>query len=129
MNFRVARVHYMPKELEEGILYVSDEFETAAHLCACGCKSKIRTPLLPTEWRLYGSDERPTLRPSVGNWQKPCRSHYWIMNGQIEWAGAWSEERIIWGRLNEQRHREIYFANRRGPWWKRLLSWFKRLGS
>jgi hypothetical protein len=128
MSFKVERVHYMPRELEEGILYVSDEFETAAHLCACGCGSKIRTPLLPTEWRVSGSDERPTLHPSVGSWQKPCRSHYLITNGDVEWAPMWSETEIAAGRENEQRRREKYFANRGGPWWKRLWRWLRQLG-
>ena len=37
MKFVLQRVHHMPKELQPGILYVSEEFLTAAHLCACGC--------------------------------------------------------------------------------------------
>jgi hypothetical protein len=128
MSFKIERIHYMPRALEEGILYVSNEFETAAHLCACGCGSKIRTPLLPTEWRVSGSDERPTLRPSVGNWQKPCRSHYLITNGDVEWAPMWSDAEIAAGRENEQRRREKYFATRGVPWWKRLWRWLRQLG-
>lgn len=49
-RLRLERVHYMPKVLEPGVLYVSEEFGAAAHLCACGCGAKIRTPLAPTEW-------------------------------------------------------------------------------
>jgi Family of unknown function (DUF6527) len=41
---------YMPKQLEPGILYVSEKYGTAAHHCAYGCGAKIRTPLGPTEW-------------------------------------------------------------------------------
>jgi len=44
-RFQIEHVHSMPKELSPGILYVSEEFRTAAHLCACGCGSKVRTPL------------------------------------------------------------------------------------
>ncbi len=36
----LQRVHHMPKVLEPGILYVSEEFGAAAHLCACGCGVK-----------------------------------------------------------------------------------------
>ncbi|MHB9880737.1 DUF6527 family protein [Pacificimonas sp. ICDLI1SI03] len=123
MSFRVERVYYVPKELREGILYVSVEFETAAHLCACGCGEKVRTPLLPTEWQLTGTDAEPTLRPSIGNWQKPCRSHYLITGGDVVWAPAWSEEEVLTGRHGEQLRREAYFAERNVPWWKRLWNW------
>src|SRR5438477_3753793 len=98
MRIRLERVRFMPKELQPGILYVSEEFGAAAHLCACGCGSKIRTPLAPTEWSLEETASGPSLRPSVGNWQKPCRSHYWIDRGEIKWAGQWTEEQIAAGR-------------------------------
>jgi Family of unknown function (DUF6527) len=126
MTYEVKRVHFMPKQLEPGILYVSDEFETAAHLCACGCGSKIRTPILPTEWRLAGPDSIPTLRPSIGNWQRPCRSHYFITNGQVEWCAQWTEEEILAGRRAEQVRRERYYDVLYSPWWKRLWIWITR---
>ncbi|MCJ7420447.1 DUF6527 family protein [Sphingomicrobium astaxanthinifaciens] len=126
MNFEVERVHFMPKQLEPGVLYVSDEFETAAHLCACGCGSKIRTPILPTEWRLAGSDKNPTLRPSVGNWQRPCRSHYFITNGRVKWCAQWTEEEIMAGRRAEQLRRERYYDDLNAPWWKRFWKWIAR---
>ena len=75
MRFRLERVHYMPKELEIGVLYVSEEFKTAAHLCACGCRAKVRTQLGPTEWKVKDDTKGPSLWPSVGNWQRGCRSH------------------------------------------------------
>jgi hypothetical protein len=76
MRFVLQRVRYMPKELQPGVLYVSEEFLTAAHLCACGCGAKIRTPLGPAEWSVEEAPQGPTLWPSVGNWQQGCRSHY-----------------------------------------------------
>ena len=76
MKFEVERVHDMPTELMAGALYVSDAFEIAIHLCACGCEEKVRTPLGPTEWSVEFTADGPTLDPSVGSWQKPCRSHY-----------------------------------------------------
>src|SRR5690349_358775 len=89
-SFKLHRVHYMPKQLEPGILYVAEEFGAVAHLCACGCGAKIRTPLGPTEWALTETTKGPSLWPSVGNWQKPCRSHYIITGGAVEWAGQWT---------------------------------------
>jgi hypothetical protein len=110
--------------LEPGVLYVSEEFKTAAHLCACGCGSKVRTPLGPTEWALEETRGGPTLWPSIGNWQKPCRSHYCIVAGHIEWAGDWSEAQVLEGRHREGLRRKEYFdalyrqraAERRSVW-------------
>lgn len=108
-RYRVERVHFMPKGLEEGVLYVSDEFHTAAHLCACGCGSKVRTPLGPAAWSLEETEHGPSLRPSVENWQKPCRSHYWIAAGQVRWCEASSPEEIEAGRKLEEIRRDAYY--------------------
>ncbi|MDH4317902.1 MAG: DUF6527 family protein [Desulfobulbaceae bacterium] len=109
MKLKLQHVHYMPKELEPGVLYVSEEFCTAAHLCACGCGSKIRTPLGPTEWSFKETSSGPTLRPSVGNWQLPCRSHYWISRGEIKWSYQWDSEEIAEGRYEENKRRKAYY--------------------
>jgi hypothetical protein len=120
----------MPKELKPGILYVSEEFGTAAHLCPCGCRSKIRTPLGPTGWSLKVSDSRPSLFPSIGNWQLPCKSHYWIKHGRIIWAGHWTNEQIVAGRRNEEKRRHTYYdaldRKERGTI-KRIWNWLKSL--
>jgi Family of unknown function (DUF6527) len=111
-RMRLEHVHYMPKVLESGVLYASEEFETAAHLCACGCGVKIRTPLGPTEWQLDETSAGPSLSPSVGNWQQPCRSHYWIWQGEVEWCGDMTEAQVQAGRHFEHLRREAYFAQR-----------------
>ena len=109
MKFKSKRVRFIPDELENGILYVSEEFGTAAHLCACGCRNKIRTPLDVTEWKFTEDKSGPTLYPSIGNWQQKCRSHYWIENGDILWAKAWTESQIRAGRKSEElRRRECF---------------------
>ncbi|WP_447273072.1 DUF6527 family protein [Burkholderia sola] len=102
----------MPKVLEPGVLYASEEFGAAAHLCACGCGAKIRTPLGPTEWKLEETNEGPSLSPSVGNWQQPCRSHYWIWRGRVEWHGDWTDAEVQAGRRREHQRRMTYFAER-----------------
>ena len=101
----------MPRKLEPGILYFSKEFSTASHMCPCGCDNKIITPLGPTEWSLKIKGGKPTLYPSVGNWQIPCRSHYWIRNGEIVWSNLWTEEQILAGRQNEEDRRKSYYHN------------------
>jgi hypothetical protein len=109
MNFTLQKVHYIPKELRPGILYVSKEFSIAIHLCACGCGTKIRTPLGPTEWRVKQTRGGPSLSPSVGNWQESCQSHYWIDCGQIRWSDRWTPEQIRTGRRHEEQRRAAYY--------------------
>jgi hypothetical protein len=121
----VLHVEFMPKQLEPGILYVSEKYGAAAHLCACGCGEKIRTPLGSTEWAVSGAASRPSLWPSVGNWQKPCRSHYIIGNGKIVWCGNWTPEQIAAGRYSEEIRRRAYYdqmyAQQRV--WQRFWRW------
>lgn len=128
MKIKLQRVHFMPKELKPGVLYVSEEFGAAAHLCACGCGAKIRTPLGPTEWALEETDSGPTLYPSVGNWQQACQSHYWIYQGEIRWADKWSPEQIAAGRRNEEARRHAYYDvldRQSGGLLQRFWRWIK----
>jgi len=75
---------YIPSDLQPEKLYISMEFDTAVHLCACGCGSKVVTPLGQFDWVLT-YDGTVSLRPSVGNGQQPCRSHYVIGRDRIDW--------------------------------------------
>jgi hypothetical protein len=130
MRFKLQRVDYMPKDLDSGILYVSEEFDIAMHLCACGCGSKVKTPLGPTEWSVVETPDGPSLSPSVGNWQQPCQSHYWIDRGEILWAKKWSQEQIAVGRRFEQERRAAYYEaldRKRGGILHRLWRWLKSL--
>ena len=76
----------LPPVLESETLYVSMACATVVHLCACGCGRKVVTPLSPGDWRLTFDGKSLTLSPSIGNWQYPCWSHYWIRSSRIEWA-------------------------------------------
>jgi hypothetical protein len=105
----------MPKELTPGILYVSEEFGAAAHLCPCGCGSKIRTPLGPTEWELEETPTGPTLYPSIGNWQQKCQSHYWITRGEVRWADQWTPREIAAGRAAEEKRRRKHYNRKQNP--------------
>jgi hypothetical protein len=128
MEFRLQRVHYMPKELEPGILYVSEEFDIAMHLCACGCGSKVKTPLGPTEWSVKETKSGPSMRPSIGNWQQACQSHYWITGGKIVWGEKWSREQIATGRRHEEERRRDYYKaldRKREGALRRLWKWLK----
>lgn len=95
-------VEFIPKYLEPGVIYVSGEYTTTAHQCACGCGEKVVLPLHPTDWQLSFDGKSITMRPSVGNWSFPCRSHYLITNNRIAWANDWSEGQIRAGRKGAQ---------------------------
>lgn len=125
-RFELQHVKVMPQDLRNGILYVSLEFGTAHHLCACGCGLKVRTPLSPAEWELQETSLGPTLWPSIGNWQLPCKSHYLIKKGEVVWSNQWSDARIAAGRKKEQRKLREYLDSRRPAnltWWRQLLQW------
>ncbi|MBY4707145.1 MULTISPECIES: DUF6527 family protein [Ralstonia] len=64
--------------MDEGVLYISEKFSTAAHICCCGCGMKIVTPLKPGRWKLRKQNGVVSLHLSVGNWSSGCQSHYWI---------------------------------------------------
>jgi len=108
-RFELRKVQYMPTALEPGILYVAEEFGAAAHLCACGCGAIVRTPLDDAEWSLEETVEGPSLYPSIGNWQEPCQSHYWIERGNVKWAPKWASGQIEAGRRREQERRIKYY--------------------
>jgi hypothetical protein len=127
-HFALQSVHYMPKLLEAGILYVSEEFHTSAHLCACGCGQKVRTPLGPTEWTIKEDSRGPTLRPSVGNWQLPCKSHYLITNGSVQWSNQWTDKQIHAGRQKEHARRTAFYEAQKpnASWWDLVLNFVRR---
>lgn len=130
MKFVLERVECMPNEPEPGILYVSEKFGIAIHLCACGCGSKIKTPLGPVEWCIKETKAGPTLRPSVGNWQESCQSHYLITRGEIVWAEKWTPEQIADGSRNETQRRRAYFDaldRRRAVLSRNFWQWLKSL--
>jgi hypothetical protein len=125
----VDHVNYLPKELSQGTLYVSNEYAIAGHLCACGCGVKVITPLGLAEWTYSERNGLPTLYPSIGNWQMPCRSHYFIADGQIQWASQWSDAQIAAGRSAEEERRQAYYQSRdreRG-FWPRLWNLVRKL--
>lgn len=96
-------VEYIPRNLEDGILYISIEYHTASHLCACGCGNLVVTPITPTDWKLTFDGRTVTLYPSIGNWNFPCKSHYWIKNNKIIIARKWEDWEINFNRNNDKK--------------------------
>ena len=115
-------VEFIPKLLERGVLYVSRKYRTASHLCCCGCGTKIVTPLRETEFSLTVRDGKVSLNPSVGNWNHPCQSHYWIRGNQVIWAEPMSKDEIRKGRAYDDALKDAYFGKVAWPWWRRALA-------
>jgi hypothetical protein len=102
-------VESAPDELDGHTLYVSLQYASVIHRCCCGCGREVVTPLSPTDWSLTFDGVSISLWPSIGNWNSPCRSHYWIENSRVHWASNWSDERISRGRAAEALARVRYY--------------------
>ena len=109
MRLRHEFVDYIPKQLDDSLLYVSIHFGTVVHRCACGCGEEVVTPLGPGEWKLTYDGRTVSLAPSIGNWSFPCRSHYWIDEGSIRWARGFSEAEVVQVRQETRKRRAGYY--------------------
>jgi hypothetical protein len=108
-RFEHRFVEFIPEALDEGVLYVSITYTTVLHRCACGCGREVVTPLSPTFWRMTFDGETISLYPSIGNWNFPCRSHYWIDRGRARWARLWTDEEIEEARREDNEMRARYY--------------------
>lgn len=104
-------VEYIPNNLEENVLYISIEYTTAVHLCFCGCKNKVNTPITPTDWKLTYNGKFVSLDPSVGSWNLKCRSHYWIEDSMVHWSDTWSEDKIKFSQQQDKALKQKYYRN------------------
>jgi uncharacterized protein DUF6527 len=103
-------VEFIPEQLKEQTLYVSNTYGTAVHKCCCGCGREVVTPLSPTGWELTFDGKSVSLYPSIGNWSLPCQSHYFITKNKVVWAPQWSKEQIARGRAQEALTKERYYS-------------------
>ena len=108
-------VEFIPHTLEEGTLYISIPYATASHKCCCGCGYEVVTPISPTDWSLTFDGVSVSLDPSIGNWSFACQSHYWILNGKVQWSAKWSKERIALGRSWDKERKHNYYEDDSAP--------------
>lgn len=78
-------VEFIPDEMEENKIYISEKYKTTAHNCLCGCNTKVVMPIdniiegVDYGWKLIKeNNDKISFIPSVGNYQIPCKSHYII---------------------------------------------------
>ena len=84
-SFKIVECGTIPEQMRDGVVYRSKRYGTAVHLCACGCGRKVVTPDR-MGWKVDNCGGVPTIRPSIGNFQFPCGSHYFITGGKVEWC-------------------------------------------
>jgi len=105
-------VELIPRELEANTIYCSIPYATVIHNCCCGCGSRVVTPLSPAEWKLIFDGRSISLKPSIGNWQYACRSHYFIENNRVIWCGDWSDEEVAAGRKHDARDAAAFYGKK-----------------
>ena len=134
----------LPARLELGVLYISIEYATVAHLCCCGCGVEVVTPLSPTDWKMTFDGETVSLWPSIGNWNERCRSHYVIERSRVISALPWSDRRIEAEGQRDRAAKERYYESEDeislsetteplikktkagAAWWTNVKVWFGR---
>ncbi len=116
-------VDSFPTPLEPGVLYVSVVYSTAGHLCACGCGGEIVTKLSPARYRII-FDGEISLKPSVSATALPCKSHYFITRGEVDWHRSLNDVEIVKAQAADRRALEVQRDTttpkpRRAKWWQR----------
>ena len=126
-------VDYIPEQLEEGVVYISERFHTASHKCCCGCGEEVVTPLTPAGWTVTTNGNVVSLRPSIGNWNFTCRSHYLIIDNQVVWASAFSQRQIELVKSRDKADIAAYITlvnlqkDRQLSWWHKLVKFWQTI--
>ncbi len=109
-ELRPEFVELVPGRLEPGVLYISVRYKSVQHSCCCGCGRKVVTPLSPTGWRITFDGRSVSIHPSIGNWQRECGSHYFIVENRVRWARRWSENEVSEGLRNDIHIKRDYYS-------------------
>ena len=131
LKFKTLRTEFVTHfldTLDEGVLYISEEYASAGHRCCCGCGEEVITPLNAAQWSLQKSTSGVTLFPSIGNWKFACQSHYWIRNNRVIDAGPLSSAAIEKVKKRDRRDKDRYVEHMNASVHqpsvlKRLVNW------
>jgi hypothetical protein len=111
-------VERIPKPLSNGVVYHSEEFEVGALLCACGCGHRVSL-LVPDSHQITSEGGMATVRPSIAVCDAPCKSHYYISAGRVEWLPSFSDamaESVMRSQIAQHAVRDV----RRQSWGGRV---------
>lgn len=124
-------VMQMPDKLDEGVLYICEDFNLTAHKCCCGCDEDVYNKLSPVKWQLIKlSGGKVSLEPSIGNWKYACKSHYWISGNRVIDAGPMSSSAIEAVQRRDLQDRNTYITEINGPrigLWGRVRAFVTRI--
>lgn len=118
MTFSYQAVKRIPKQLSRNVVYHSEEFELGALLCACGCGHRVML-LVPDSHRVTSEDGTATVRPSIAVCDAPCKSHYVITAGRVEWLPAFSDS-MARSVMHSQIARHAIADTKRRSWGSRV---------
>ncbi|WP_309266213.1 DUF6527 family protein [Aeromonas salmonicida] len=105
-------VEFIPDDVEQGRLYISETYQTVIHKCCCGCGEEVVTPLSPVDWQLRKGVHGVSLHPSIGNWNYRCQSHYIISNNKVIWAGKFTPQQILAVQRKDKNAKQMYIASK-----------------
>jgi hypothetical protein len=128
--YTLQEVVSFPQPLTEGVLYFSSRFAVSAHKCACGCGNDVILAVNPAQWQLTRHhDGTASLRPSIDNSSFPCRSHYWIRSGKVDWYAPLTDEEVQEARARDRRARSAYYQQLSTPvgLLGRLRTWLNKV--
>ena len=126
-------VEFIPsegKDLIPGVLYISMKHNTVVHRCPCGCGGLSEFMLDPIRYRIEYDGRDVTFKPSIGNSNLQCRSHYWIRENRIEWCAPmedWQSKQAQKQELSralEVREAEEIIGI--GKIWKGFVIWWRK---
>ena len=118
MSFVYQAVERIPRQLSERVVYHCPEFEVAALLCACGCGHRVML-LVPDSHQVSSERGMATVSPSIAVCDAPCKAHYFITAGQVEWLPAFSDA-MASSVMRNQIARHASVDAKRRPWTTRL---------
>ena len=124
MKFSYQAVERIPKQLSSNVVYHSEEFELGALLCACGCGHRVML-LVPDSHQVTSENGMATVRPSIAVCDAPCKSHYFITAGRVEWLPAFTDA-LATSVMRGQIARHVILDAKRQSWVSRVRSAFAK---
>jgi hypothetical protein len=91
--YRLIESERLPSQVGPFEFHYSRRFEMAALACACGCGHRVMLNLLD-QHQLTITEGVPTVSPSILVSDAPCLSHFFVREGQVEWAQQWSKKTV-----------------------------------
>nr|WP_315848157.1 DUF6527 family protein [uncultured Rhodoferax sp.] len=106
-------VEFIPEKLEPDTLYISLEYNSANHLCACGCGREVVTIIGPADSSITSSGRGVSISTSIGNSNFPCKSHYWIKDSHILWESPMTPQLTALSRARDKAAKAREYGDRR----------------